>query len=396
MPSFLGTVARWSSTFIRTLDARGFSRGRPRRAGFAATLPSCVRGIRDTVTVLPPVQVDANRTAPSTRTTATSVRVDHAAVHRFLPASTTDALIVVPGIDLVRTGPWASRIAFRGFTGERVLVMVDGVRLNSGRGHGALSSLVSLDRLDQIELSPGAASAQYGSDAMGGVVNLVTHRDLVGLARRATLSIGVLGATPGGEQSQSARLRVTGRNLGFEVWTGFARTDELVTPDGPVENSSSSERDLTGRVSARLGFTTLDYEHSHHQADNVGLPAFNGVGGGSGDYPLQGRDADRLELIAHPAGSMRDARARLRPDVPLRLHGADRRGHLHSQPTRRGHHDERCRPAGHARAQRGAFVADGRGEARPPRRGTPARDYRRAPDDGRDHPERVGRHDVVR
>src|SRR4029077_8054301 len=132
--------------------------------------------------------------------------------------------------------------------------------------------------------------------------------DLIGLARRATLSLGLLGATPGGEQAQSARLRVTGRNLGLEVWTGFARAQALVTPDGPVENSSSSERDLTGRVSAKLGFTTLDYEHSHHQADNVGLPAFNGVGGASGDYPLQGRDADRLELIAHPAGSMHEAR----------------------------------------------------------------------------------------
>ena len=266
------------------------------------------RMMQDTVTTLPPIRVESNRVAPSTRSTATHEKIDHATAHRFLPTSTTDALIVVPGIDLVRTGPWATRIDYRGFSGERVLVMVDGVRLNTGRGHGALSSLVSLDRLDEIDLSPGAASAQYGSDAMGGVVNLVTHRDLVGLDRRAILSIGLRGATPGGEQSQNVRLRVTGQNLGLDISTGFARVAALTTPDGPVPNSSFREQDLTGRVGAKLGYTTLDYEYSHHAAYDVGLPAFNGAAGGSGEYPYQGRDAGRLELIMRPTGTSQEAR----------------------------------------------------------------------------------------
>ena len=50
------------------------------------------RGVRDTVTVLPPVQVAAPRSATTTRETATSVRVDRAAATRFLPNTVGDAL----------------------------------------------------------------------------------------------------------------------------------------------------------------------------------------------------------------------------------------------------------------------------------------------------------------
>jgi outer membrane cobalamin receptor len=48
------------------------------------------------------------------------------------------------------------------------------VRVNGARGHGAQSSLVAMDKLDAVELQAGAGSAQYGSDAMGGVINIIT------------------------------------------------------------------------------------------------------------------------------------------------------------------------------------------------------------------------------
>src|SRR5262249_57596222 len=97
-------------------------------------------------------------------------RVEGAKLVRFQPSTTADALLAAPGVDVSRTGPWASRVSMRGLAGERVLVLVDGVRLQSGRGHGAQTSLVSVDRLESVELLPGAGGAVYGSDALGGVV----------------------------------------------------------------------------------------------------------------------------------------------------------------------------------------------------------------------------------
>src|SRR5215470_15573398 len=133
-------------------------------------------GVRDTVTLLPPVEVGGER--PAEHQTGTTTHVERRDLVRFLPLVTTDALVTVPGVDLVKTGPWASRLSLRGLSGDRVLVLVDGVRLNSVRGHGGQPSIVALDRLDEVELTPGATSAQYGSDALGGVINLVTHRPL--------------------------------------------------------------------------------------------------------------------------------------------------------------------------------------------------------------------------
>jgi hemoglobin/transferrin/lactoferrin receptor protein len=254
------------------------------------------RRMQDSVTVLPPVIVRDTLLRLDERTSATSLRLDRSALGRFLPSTTADALIAAPGLDLVKTGPWASRISFRGFSGERVLVLVDGVRLNTGRGHGALTSLIPVDRLEQVELWPGSGGSAYGSDAMGGVVNLVTHRSLLDAAPRLALATSVRGSEPGGESATTARLRFLSPHVGAEITGGLASLNGLHTPSGRVPNSGSRDDDLGGRMSLKVGEGFFDYEHTRHAAHDVGLPAFAGSSGASGRYPLQSRDADRLEL----------------------------------------------------------------------------------------------------
>src|SRR5690349_11211406 len=84
------------------------------------------RGVADTVTMLPPVHVRQTRDLGPERSTATTVRLERSGVVRFQPATVNDALAAVPGVELVKMGPWASRVSMRGLSGERVLVMVDG------------------------------------------------------------------------------------------------------------------------------------------------------------------------------------------------------------------------------------------------------------------------------
>ena len=127
-------------------------------------------GIVDTVTILPPVRVDAMRSRDVERATVTRARLERADLVRFQPSNAGDALEGTPGLEVARTGPWSSNVTLRGLGGNRVLVLVDGVRLQSGRGHGAQTSLVSVDRLEAVEVLPGAGGVQYGSDALGGVV----------------------------------------------------------------------------------------------------------------------------------------------------------------------------------------------------------------------------------
>lgn len=267
----------------------------PALAQTGAPAPSR-KGVADTVTVLPTVRVDTDRQKLPERSSATTVRMERGKLARFLPLTTGDAMLSAPGVELSKMGPWSSRVSLRGLSGERVLVMVDGVRLQSGRGHGAQTSLVSVDKLETLELQPGAGSAQFGSDALAGVVNLVTHRSLFANTPATTFTMSGRVTEPGGERNEHARLRVTGRNLGAELSGGLGRLDHLSTPDGRYDNSGHHEQDLSGRIAYRLGSATFDAEHSRHAAYDIGLPAFSNDAGARGSYPLQARDLDRLEF----------------------------------------------------------------------------------------------------
>ena len=254
-------------------------------------------GVADTVTVLPPVSVQGERRGVAgDRTTATTVRLDRAGVTRFLPTTSADALLAVPGVDLVKTGPWASRVSYRGYSADRVLVMVDGVRVNTVRGHGAQTSLVPLDELDEVELLPGANSAQFGSDAMGGVINMVTHRSLFSPTSDLEVAAMARGSGPGESWSQSARMRHRSRDWGLEVSGGIGALGALVTPDGEIPESGYRDQHFGARVGARLGAAVLDLEHTRVAAYDIGLPAFADAAGSGASYPLQARDATRFEF----------------------------------------------------------------------------------------------------
>jgi len=273
--------------------------------------------VADTVTLLPPVDVSGLRGLVSDRTTATSVRVERGKANRFLPITVADALVSVPGVELVKMGPWASQISLRGLSGDRVLLMVDGVRMNSVRGHGVQPSLVSLDRLDAVELMPGASSAQHGSDALGGVVNIITQRSLFADHASASYIVQARASEPGQSWSNSARARLTGPRAGLELSGGLGGLDHLSTPRGEVANSGHREQDFALRGAARFGRTSFDLEHTYHAVHDAGLPAFGSPSsvppalqptGNSGSYPLQRRQAQRLEWALQGRGWQPDVR----------------------------------------------------------------------------------------
>ena len=280
----------------------------------AAPRNTAQRGVADTVTLLQPVHVHQARSDGPERSTATTMRLERSGVVRFLPSNVNDALAAVPGVELVKLGPWASRVSMRGLSGDRVLVMVDGVRINTARGHGGQSSLVSVDRLDAVELMPGASSAQYGSDAIGGVINLVTHRSLFENHPVMDFSVTARGSEPGDGNAQQLRGRVRAAAWGAEFSGGAGSLDALATPSGRLPNSGYHEDNFSGRGAFQLGPTVIDYEHARQAAHNIGLPVFNGAlgssttSGFSGIYPLQSRDVDRLELSMPQKNAMPELR----------------------------------------------------------------------------------------
>lgn len=278
--------------------------------------PKHALGMTDTVIALPTVHVQGDRTREIVRDAATIVRIERGRVARFQPSTVADAILSAPGVELVRVGPWASNVSLRGLGGERVLVLVDGVRLQTGRGHGAQLGLIPVDRIESVEVMPGAGGVQFGSDALAGVVRMSTGHTLLGRRGFAASLTGRSGG-PGDERSGYSALRFKSPRIGAEVSGAFGGIDALVTPTGREPNSSYREDDFAARVEADLAGSTLVVDHARHAARDVMLPGFNTDAGNSALYPLQSREATRLDWQLGGAG--------LRPQ--LRMLAVEQRYH---------------------------------------------------------------------
>ena len=82
------------------------------------------------------------------------------------------------GLHVQRTSPTIGAIFVRGFTGAKVNAYVDGIRYSNGAARGGVNTFFNLmepESLSEVEVLRGPSSAQYGSDAIGGSVQLLTR-----------------------------------------------------------------------------------------------------------------------------------------------------------------------------------------------------------------------------
>lgn len=114
--------------------------------------------------------------------TGRSIYVIKAEQIRDLPAQSLDELLrYLPGMEVQMRGPAGgqSDLLIRGGTFQQVLVLLDGVRINDPlTGHFNSYMPVAMGEIERIEILKGPASALYGTDAVGGVVNIITRNFL--------------------------------------------------------------------------------------------------------------------------------------------------------------------------------------------------------------------------
>ncbi len=98
------------------------------------------------------------------------------------PASVTAALAGVPNLTTVGANPLAARLRLRGLTSNRLLVIVDGERLNNVRtdpASGISPATIDVMQLESAEVVSGSGSSLYGSDAIAGTINLVSKAPVI-------------------------------------------------------------------------------------------------------------------------------------------------------------------------------------------------------------------------
>jgi iron complex outermembrane receptor protein len=160
---------------------------------------------------------------------------------------------VLPGVRSVSTGSGIGKPVIRGLTSNRVLVLADGQRLETQQWGDEHSPNVETADAERIEVIRGPASVLYGSDALGGVINVVDRElpDAIGKAPfvRARASAGY--ATNNEQPEGTLTLEGASGPIGFRV-SGAARSSgDLTTPDGPLFNSAIRSVNGSGSVGMR-------------------------------------------------------------------------------------------------------------------------------------------------
>ena len=124
------------------------------------------------------VTVTATRSERSTFDTPQPITVlDSATLREKLPHGVADLFRDVAGLDASGVGPNQRRPEIRLQRGQRILVLEDGLRLNNSRRQqdfGELPALAGITGVERVEVVRGPSSVLYGTDAIGGVVNLIS------------------------------------------------------------------------------------------------------------------------------------------------------------------------------------------------------------------------------
>ncbi len=156
--------------------------------------------------------------------------------------SAADLFLEVPGLDLDGVGTTQRQPIIRGLQGQRILLLEDGLRLNNSRRRqdsGEIPALVDPSTIERVEIVRGAASVLYGSDAIGGVVNLITREP----PRAAPGSVvhGELGyrySTVDNQSRPSATVFGRSGPVSFRLGGSYRSADAYEAPGGTFGNVS--------------------------------------------------------------------------------------------------------------------------------------------------------------
>jgi vitamin B12 transporter len=246
---------------------------------------ACLPAWAQETPVLPEIVVTATRVdtdildSPSAVTVITSRQIADSGA-----TNVAEAINGAPGVVINDYGAAGATktVSLRGATSaSQVLVLLDGVRLNSSRDGGVDLSTIPMELVDRIEIVRGGASALYGSGAIGGVINIITKKP-----SRAQLSFSFTNGSylPHAGQQYSTSLAATAVD---------ANPADLVDSQGASFSAAGSigEVGLSGGGSftrAANGFTWFDSTQTKDWRRMTNAGALAGTGYLGLDVPLFG------------------------------------------------------------------------------------------------------------
>lgn len=181
---------------------------------------------------------------PIQQTTAPVDVITREEIDARLSVTLPDALLYSPGISIGRTGPegGTASIFLNGGNSSYTKVLVDGTPVNEP-GNAVDFSNFTLDNVDKVEIVRGAESAIYGTDAVSGVIQVITHRGTTRIPEVSAFAEGGNLATGRGGAQLSGLLG----NFDYSAAASYFATD------GPQDENNFKNRTLSANFGYRLG-----------------------------------------------------------------------------------------------------------------------------------------------
>lgn len=212
---------------------------------------------------LDPVTVTSSLVEKRASQTGRNIAVIKGEYFQQLPVHSIDDLLrYVPGVEIQARGPQGSQsdIVLRGGTFQQVLVILDGIRLNDpNTGHFNSYIPISPAEIERIEVLKGASSALYGSDAVGGVIHVISK------TFAARLNAAGLAGTDEGNGVQKTQVN-GGIGVGeyglFNANVGaFIQRNKLAVSGGFLSNNASGvqQRGIKGYFHNNTASLSLSY-----------------------------------------------------------------------------------------------------------------------------------------
>ncbi len=191
---------------------------------------------------LDPVTITATRVKTDVHNVAPAVSVlDSTTISRRLPNTAADLLRELPGVDVIGTGVNQARPAIRGEQGQRCASprrrnAPPTTRGGASRNFGELPALVDVFQIDRVEVVRGPSSVLYGTDAIGGVINLITRAPRFGVGSALSGRAGYEYSDNGGLGKAQAYIDGRQGNWAFEIGGSGRVAGDYTAPAGSYGN----------------------------------------------------------------------------------------------------------------------------------------------------------------
>ena len=188
-----------------------------------------------------------------------------------LAPNVNEALQDIPGLASIGTGGFSLVPTIRGLARRRVLYLIDGARLESDRRTGPNASFLSPEDIDRIEVLRSPSSVFYGSDAIGGVIQLFTKLPRFDGRLHGRLLSSY--ATVNGEKGVGLELEGSSRTWGFSLSFHAENAGEYRAPGGiKVLQSQYAQGSLLAKVAHRTDKREIDLSFLGSRGTDIGKP----------------------------------------------------------------------------------------------------------------------------